>query len=68
MSIPSVDFVVLHAVENIPVKVQNGACNSWSVTTFTMQFDHELEWKFKKVTKVNIEHVWENNVKFVQDV
>ncbi len=36
-------------VENIYVRLQHGACNSWRVIMFTKTFDLGLDWKFQKV-------------------
>ncbi len=38
-------------MENIPMKLQHHTGNTWGVIAFTWQLDHELDWKFKKVTQ-----------------
>ncbi len=44
-------FLCDFEVENISVKLQNNACNSWHIVAFTRQFDHELAWNCRKVTQ-----------------
>ncbi len=36
-------------IENIPVKLKQGVCNSWIAIVLTRPFDFRLDWKFKKV-------------------
>ncbi len=39
-------------IENVPVKLQHGTCNSWGIIKFTSRLDLWQDWKFQKVIKV----------------
>ncbi len=52
-------------VENIPVRLQNNAYNSWHVIAFIRQLDLELNWMLKKVIQRTMLNSWNFEVESI---